>query len=340
MANNTVDLVARRIGEHLAERPPAHIDVILHGGEPLLAGPELIGHSIRAIRAEVDRATGHATTVRAMLQTNGSALTASMLELCRSLDLGIGVSLDGTRAAHDRHRRTAGGLSSYDRAAAALDRLNRPRYRPLFRGLLCTIDLRNDPLETYESLLQFSPPAIDFLLPHGNWSQLPPGREQGPEQIPYADWLIAVFDRWYDAAMPETEVRLFSSIMRLLAGGRSTVETLGGRPAEAVVIETDGELTHSDTLAASEVAAGLTGLSVGKHALAAVLAQPPAGAGLPTACRSCRLRAVCGGGLPAHRYRAGAGIDHRSVYCPDLFALISHTRRRLDRDLEGLRAGR
>ena len=31
---------------------------------------------------------------------------------------------------------------------------------------------------------------MDLLLPHANWSSPPPGSG-------YADWLIAVFERWY-----------------------------------------------------------------------------------------------------------------------------------------------
>ena len=40
----------------------------------------------------------------------------------------------------------------------------------LFSGLLCTIDLRNDPVTMSEALAAFQPPGIDFLLPHGIWA--------------------------------------------------------------------------------------------------------------------------------------------------------------------------
>ena len=45
----------------------------------------------------------------------------------------------------------------------------------IYSGILCTIDVRNDPVATYEALLKFSPPALDLLLPHANWSCPPPG---------------------------------------------------------------------------------------------------------------------------------------------------------------------
>jgi uncharacterized protein len=69
-----------------------------------------------------------------------------------------------------------------------------PAFRHLFNGLLCTIDLRNDPMATFRALAGCDPPKIDFLLPHGTWAKPPPGREPGAAGTPYADWLIAVFD--------------------------------------------------------------------------------------------------------------------------------------------------
>jgi uncharacterized protein len=65
-------------------------------------------------------------------------------------------------------------------------------------GLLCVVDLDNDPLMTYDALIAYQPPTVDFLLPHGNWTTPVPG---APPKCttPYADWLIPAFDRRYDA---------------------------------------------------------------------------------------------------------------------------------------------
>jgi uncharacterized protein len=82
--------------------------------------------------------------------------------------------------------------------------------------LLCPIDIRNDPLSTYEALTAFEPPRIDFLLPHGAWASPPPGRMPEATETPYADWLITIFDHWYSA--PRTRIRLFDEIMRLILG--------------------------------------------------------------------------------------------------------------------------
>ena len=71
--------------------------------------------------------------------------------------------------------------------------------------------MQNDPVATYEALLKFGPPALDLLLPHANWSCPPPGAG-------YADWLIAVFERWYSAPEQETQIRLFTELIQLVLG--------------------------------------------------------------------------------------------------------------------------
>ncbi|TMR93141.1 hypothetical protein [Nonomuraea basaltis] len=201
------------------------------------------------------------------------------------------------------------------------------------------MDLRNDPVEAYEDLIRLRPPAVDFLLPHGNWSRPPPGRVPGGG-TPYADWLIAVFDRWYGAAAAETAVRILEGILVLVLGGRSGTEGIGPEPAAVVVVESDGSIELSDALKSAYHGAPRTGLHVTTDPFGAVfdvpgvaVRRPP-----PAACRPCPHLRVCGGGHVAHRYRAGAGFDHPSVYCPDLYRLIEHIGGRVASDLVRLRA--
>ena len=340
MPAGTVEQTARRIAEHAAAHELPAVDVILHGGEPLLAGADRIAHCAATMRAAVPPGV----EVRIRLQTNGMLLDRELIELLGELRVRVGVSLDGDREANDRHRRRANGAGSYSTVRRALLELNRGAGRELFSGLLCTIDLQNDPVATYESLLEFEPPAVDFLLPHGNWSQPPPGRVPGSPRTPYGEWLIAVFERWYGAAVRETRVRIFEEIMSLLLGGRSAVEGYGLGPATCVVVQTDGAIEQSDMLASAFEGASATGLHVDRNSFDEALRSPgiaarqSGAAALSAQCRECALLRVCGGGLYWHRYRAGSGFANPSVYCPDLYRLISHCRDRLAGDVAALRA--
>jgi len=333
MSQDTVAWTARRIGEHAVAHGLPDVTLILHGGEPLLAGSDLIAQLVTSTQ----RAAGRRTAVRAVVQTNGVGLTDAYLDLFDRLGVRVGVSVDGDAGAHDRHRRFANGRGSYQAVAAALERLQ--RFPHLYGGLLCTVDLRNDPVRTYRALVDFQPPKIDFLLPHGTWDQPPPGRDPGrPASTPYADWLIEVFDHWYPK--PQTTVRLFEEIMQLLLGGASDSEVVGLAPARMVVIETDGSIEQEDTLKIAYPGAAATGLHVARDSLDAALLLPRMVArqvearALAGQCRACPVHPVCGGGLYAHRYRQGTGFLNPSVYCPDLLTLISHIRDQMRADLD------
>lgn len=324
---------AMRIGEHARSHQIPSVALILHGGEPLLAGRELIIELVCATRAAV----GPGVQVDARVQTNGVGLNDSYLRLFNKLNIHVGVSLDGGLEAHDRHRRFAGGRGSYTAVAAGLDRLTETSFRHLFSGLLCTIDLRNDPVATYKALAEFDPPKIDFLLPHGTWVSPPPGRMPGAADTPYADWLIEIFDHWYH--VPDPGIRLFEDIMQLLLGADASNETLALSPKRVVVIETDGAVELADNLKVTYHGAGMTGLDVTTNPLDEALLLPGVVArqlgerSLCPQCRACDIRRVCGAGLYAHRYRRGTGFYNPSVYCPDLIKLIGHIRETMQTDI-------
>jgi uncharacterized protein len=331
----TVLAAARRIAEHAVTHRQSMVKVVLHGGEPLLAGPELLDHVAATIRGKLPPTT----TLDLRVQTNGVLLDERFLKLFESHEIRVGVSLDGTRAQHDRHRVGAAGRSSHRDAVRALRLLNRPEHRDRYAGLLCVIDIEHDPLDTYAALLEFTPPVVDFLLPHGNWSAPPPGRVPDDPRTPYADWLIAVFDRWYAAPVQETAVRLFQEIINLLLGGRSRTEQVGTGPVAYLVIDTDGTYQQDDSLKSVRPGGPETGMTVFDHTVDDVLAHPAVRSrqlgvtALAEECRRCALVRVCGAGDYPHRFRAGGGFDNPSVYCPDLQRLIRHVATRVRADL-------
>jgi uncharacterized protein len=339
MAPGTVRRVADRLAAHLARHGVDRVRLVLHGGEPLLAGVAVLDRTVRTLRA----ALPSDVTLDVAMQTNGLLLDEAALELCHTHGIDVGVSVDGDRTANDRHRRHADGRGSYAEVATALRLLARPEHRARYAGLLCTVDLANDPIAVYEGLREFDPPRLDLLLPHGNWSAPPPGRHPDDPATPYADWLIAVFDRWYSETPRRTGIRLFESLIALLLGGRSGTQALGVAEPDVMTIETDGTIEGTDTLKTTTASVMRTGFDVFRHSFDEALRHPslagrPTGiAALAPQCRACPVVGVCGGGLYAHRFRDGVGFDHPSVYCADLFRLIRHVQERVTADLEALR---
>jgi uncharacterized protein len=324
ISDEAITQTAQRIAEHASSHRLGTVHVVLHGGEPLLAGRD----RLRRVVTELRSALAGICRLDLRIHTNGVSLDEEFCELFAEHDVRVGISIDGGRDANDLHRRYANGRSSYDQVIRAIGLLRTERFRHLYAGLLCTIDIANDPVAVYEALIELEPPRIDFLLPHATWDDPPPRRVSATDEQ-YADWLIAIFDRWLAAGRP-VEIRKFDSIISTLNGGDSLTEALGLGPAPLAVIETDGTYEQVDSLKAAFDGAPATGLNVFEHSLDAVAGHPGIAArqqglaGLCQTCQDCPVVTSCGGGLYTHRYRADTGFANPSVYCADLLKLITH----------------
>ncbi|WP_329259860.1 FxsB family radical SAM/SPASM domain protein [Streptomyces sp. NBC_01478] len=335
---------AQRIAEHAAVHRLPEVRIDLHGGEPLLSGPELALDYTAAVRA----ALPPRTALRATVQTNGTLVTERTLDRLADANIRVGLSLDGGTAALNRRRVDHAGRSSWPAAARAAQLLaDRPE---LYAGILCAIDLGSDPKDVYSSLAQLRPPRLDLLLPHANWSSPPPGlavrsphdaRAQRAVPTPYGDWLATAFDLWWDGPPDGTQprVRLFTEIVALLLGVPSATESVGLSPTCAVVVHTDGSVEQIDSLNLAYDRATATGFDVFGHTFDEALDHPGivarqlGVAGLADECRACPVGRVCGGGNYAHRYVAQSGFMHPSVYCADLERLVRHVSRRLSAEM-------
>jgi uncharacterized protein len=312
---------ATRIAEHARAHRLDEVHVVLHGGEPLLLGAGRLRGILRTLRTLIDTVT----RLDLRIHTNGVLLDETLCELFADYGVHVGVSLDGDRAANDLHRRYSDGRSSHEQVLRALTLLRKPEYRYLYAGILCTVDVANDPIAVYEALLAEAPPRIDLLLPHATWDEPPPRPEGRP--TPYAAWLGRFHDRWVADGRP-VPVRLFDSLLAAWDGRRSGTEAAGLDPVDLLVIETDGAWEQADSLKAAFDGAPATGFNVWAHSVDEAAAHPGVAArrsglaGLCQACRDCHLVRACGGGLYAHRYKSDNGFDNPSVYCDDLKALI------------------
>ncbi|HEX4062661.1 MAG TPA: FxsB family cyclophane-forming radical SAM/SPASM peptide maturase [Streptosporangiaceae bacterium] len=321
LAVTTARHAAERIAEHAVTHGLGDVHVVLHGGEPLLLGYDGISHVLGLLRSSIEPVT----RLNLRIQTNGLLLDEELCGLFASYGVQVGISLDGDRVSHDRHRTFSNGRGSHEDVLRALALLREPEYRHLYAGILCTVDLENDPIAVYEALLAESPPGVDLLLPHATWDR--PPRRPANVHAPYAEWLGRIHTRWVADGRP-VPIRLFDSMRSAAAGYRSWSEAVGLDPVDLLVIETDGGWEQADSLKTAYHGAPATGFNVFSHSVDDAVAHPAvaarrAGIGaLCGTCRACPVVRTCGGGMYAHRHRSRNGFDNPSVYCEDLKALI------------------
>jgi uncharacterized protein len=312
---------ALRISEHAEAHQLSTVHVVLHGGEPLLLGRDRLRTVLSTLRSSIDPVT----RLDLRIHTNGVLLDDELCVLFADYAVQVGVSLDGDRAANDLHRLFPSGQSSYPQVRRALSLLRQPEYRPLYAGILCTVDLRSDPIAVYEAVRAEAPPRIDLLLPHATWAE-PPYRPPAVE-TPYAAWLGRIHARWLADGCP-LPVRFFDSLLDAWQGRASGSEAAGLDPVDLLVIETDGSWEQADSLKTAFDGAPATGLDIFSHAVdeaaacAGVLSRQGGLAALCRTCRECPVVQACGGGLYAHRYSHENGFDNPSVYCADLKKFI------------------
>lgn len=324
-------LAAARIAGYSLDQNLERVAVIFHGGEPLLAGAEVIAETVAWIRD-----AARPTKVDAGLQTNGLLLDEAELSTLRDADIAVSLSLDGPPPANDLHRVDHAGRSTFQRTEAALQLLE--KHRETYSGIITVIDPAISPRALFEFFAPRKPPRLDFLLPDANYDRPPLERDARPTI--YRDWLIAAFDLWFDE-FSELPVRIFDSVLAAIAGADSGTDAFGLGDVSLLTIETDGTYHDLDVLKITREGQSWLGYNLRDHAIADALQAHQLQQhrrlltldGLSATCRSCPEVAVCGGGSVPHRYRAGS-FDNPTIYCAEMLALIRHARARLNEELQ------
>ncbi|MGY4398168.1 uncharacterized protein ACVWZA_003372 [Sphingomonas sp. UYAg733] len=298
-------------------------EVTLHGGEPTLwpvANFERLFEHIRALRTnglEIDLG----------LQSNLFKLPSPrLIELFEAMEMKIGVSLDGPRAANDSARVDFAGRGSYDRVMGNVRALIDRGHGDLIGGFLCVMQPDIPPNDFLDWIAGLPVTRVNLLWPlelnHGNL----PWQDQAAYAADprYGTWLAELFDAWLRLDRADVHIDRFQGTMRAILGGLVSSDDHAAWSLRSLVINTDGAIELSDYFRPSSDGAAETGFSVHQHGPEAVAAWPTfvahkaAAERQPDQCRTCEHWQHCGGGTLAGRFDATGRItDQPSVLCHD-----------------------
>lgn len=332
MSDQVIAASMERIRAHCLRHGVAQAGLVLHGGEPMLAGRDFFRRFVSTAR----KILGAEIQPHVMMQTNGTLIDREWLDLLCELEIGFGISLDGPPAINDVNRVNHAGRGSYRAVRKAIDlALADPRCANLFGSVLTVVNLACDPLELYRHFKKIGLRGADFLLPDSTFDRPPPGLCLGGDSAPYADWLITIFDEWFDAGDVDFRIRLFEDIIALVFGCTASTDNIGGRENDVLVIETDGGIEPVDVLKGCGEEFTKLGMNVLVNEIDDAYESPLmrtyqiGAAALCGTCSACAIRDVCGGGYLPHRYSSRTGFANPSVYCRDLAKLITHVQARV-----------
>jgi uncharacterized protein len=338
MSERVRDALFARLREHASAHHVNPIVVVIHGGEPLLAGHSYIDRWSTGLREAMDGVAD----VHLRLQTNGILLDDRWVELFHRHRIRIGISLDGPREQNDRFRVYRSGRGSFDRVQRGLQRvIDHELGSEVFGAILSVANPEIPARDMWDFWRGLGVTRYDFNLPHCTHDN-PPWFDQAT----LTAWMIELFELWWELDDPAYEIRFFRNIVNLILGAPFSTDYIGGKPGGIAVVETDGSIQATDALKACEHGMVDLGLAVEHSSFDEALDNPVVRLGnhssaqLSATCESCRVREVCGGGYLPHRYRRSNGFDNPSVYCESLYAIIDHIRTRIVEGLGDVGGGR
>lgn len=336
MSESVVSKTAYRMLEHCKLHDKKDLEIVFHGGEPLLGG---VSHLSMLTSVIKETFFGSGIKVKLSMQTNGLLLNPQICEFMKAEKIRTGISLDGPPEINDIYRVDHQGRPSSERLENAL-KLVTSSYQDIFGGFLCVINIYSDPIKVIDYLLSFNPQNIDFLFPLNNYNSRPAGKENNIDVTPYGDWLIKVFDHWF-YQNKRSNIRIFYNIIRLIFGAPSNVEYLGLTPADLIVVETNGDIEAVDSLKSTYEGATKLGYSVFENSFDDITVHPAVRrrlvGGVEVLCQKCRecpVVDICGGGYIPHRYSSENGFDNPSIYSSDLEKLIRHIHSAVSSELD------
>lgn len=341
-------MLERYVCDHMAAQPGDEVTFYWQGGEPILLGLDYFRHVVALQR----RHAPAGKRIANVLQTNGVLIDDAWAGFLAEHGFLVGLSLDGPRRLHDRHRRDHQGRSSFDAVLAALACLQRHGVAVNTLTVVHRDNSRHG-REIYRFLkrlgvevMQFIP-LVERLRPEGGLAP-PPGPANdstatvAPWSVPpggYGAFLCEIFDDWVKTDVGRIFVQPFDIALALWAGLPSPLCVFAETCGDALALEHDGSVYACDHYVYPEYRLGRLD-EIPLVELAASPAQRAFGLAkretLPTECRACPFLFACHGGCPKHRIAAGAA-NH---LCPSYRRFFAHIAPTMTRMVALLEAGR
>lgn len=292
----------RRIIEQVFANKSCRVSFAFQGGEPLLMDIGFYKDFVSYVSSE----NIHNIPVSFSLQTNGTLLTDEWCDFFSENRFLIGVSLDGTEAAHDLYRR---------------DKLGRPTFQRVMEGIRllekCLVDF-NVLCVITDSIADQGRTIYRQLRNHGfRYLQFIPCLTCGGIGLSpsaYGRFLCDVFDAWFEDYTDGSyvSVRAFDNWIRAMIGIAPEVCSMNGRCSVYGCIEADGSVYPCDFYAVDTWCLGNIQSASLQSMLQGKIAQDfmrRSLAGKSSECMNCAWHFLCKGGCRRN------SINGRDIFC-------------------------
>ena len=294
----TFEKIMRRFQDYFATRPAPgrSMQLIWHGGEPMMMGPAFYRRAIpmaRQMLADVG------VELRTSVQSNLLLVNDDWIQVLREhFSGGIGTSFDWGL------RDLGGSWERFRERWLAKYRLCRDA--GIHVGVITVVNRTcvDIPDEVYDFFSELGCPFETYpMAPWGEGNGKSNIGRLGVAASEYGRWLLRVWERYRDDPAPQARPVFLYRLARAVAFGEPVGNHMAGDCAAGnLVVSTDGTVSYCPALAGSRE--HIYG-SLLDSDLASLLESPIRRAVfkrqllLPEDCRSCRWNNICHGGCPA-----------------------------------------
>lgn len=320
------DVLERYIAQHIEACPDEVIRFSWHGGEPTMLGMDYFRKIVVLQRKHqpLDRRIANG------MQTNGTLLDEHWCRFLAEEGFAVGLSLDGPREMHDRHRVTRDGRPTHKEAMRGYELL---RKHQVYTDILFVVNADNvrHPIDVYRFFKQIEAPYVSFLP----MVEPQPDAENGvsPLTVSAEDWgsfLCTIFDEWVSRDIGRIKVQIFEEASRIAFGQEHSLCIFRPTCGDIPVVEHNGDFFSCDHFVNPEHRLG----NIACTPLVELLESPAQRAfgqakleALPRYCRACDVRPMCNGGCPKNRIsRTPDGQAGLNYLCAGYKCFFTHCR--------------
>lgn len=315
MSFDTLELIFKRIDEYLTSYPNEEVDLVWHGGEPLLLGVEYFK---KALELQNTRCRSTCARIHHAVQTNLTLMSQKFIDVFRQL----GINSVGT--SYDPHPGMRGLGQNCDS-----EKYNREFYKGLellrmnnfawgFIYVVTKYSLTN-PIDIFHHLSNLSVGKGFSMMPVLTYGSNASDVAISPHE--YVDFLGAIFPVWYQHRIRFPNVDPFSSLYNNITKKQKSLSCndSGTCATSHIYIGPQGEVSQCGRSADWDI---IWYGTIHDHMLFEIISDPRKDIFnlrnkilLEGECAGCRFWWLCHGGCPLDSFPKHNDLLHKSEWC-------------------------
>ena len=315
MPLETLELFFSRINEFLTEKPQEKLDLVWHGGEPLLLGPDYFS---KALHFQQKHCVRTSDRIHHSIQSNVTLFSREFTPILKELGIdSIGTSYEpipGVRGLGAKR-----DWREYNKRF--LEGIGRLEEEGFCWGIIYVVNKLSlaKPVEIFQMLHNLAPKGAFMFNPVVLYDLKAVHLKIEPEE--YADFLGAIFHLWWQNREELGNVDPFASLVSNLVDGKASLgcSDSGACADTHINLLPDGSLSHCGRSADWGL---LNYGSIFDTSLSRAFADPQRDVlrrrnkVLPkTVCKGCRFWNICHGGCPLDAWSAEKTFMHKTEWC-------------------------